>query len=124
MEKKKSVSNTHYTTLAGTFDRTWRSQDKWSCITGNAQIAFFLLRLFEDTEDTLMKETADNLLVDLKRIHLMDGMTDPAFYGGLQGAYPVSGPYCTYLIPNWGVKFFADSLLQSISPLANKTCLG
>lgn len=113
-----------YTTLPGTFDRTWQSRDGWSCITGNAQLEFFLRRLAEDTGDARLLEAADNLLVDLKQIHLMDGITDPALFGGLQGAYPARGPYCTYLIPNWGVKFFADSLLQSISPLADRTCLG
>ena len=124
LEQKMNISNTGYTTLSGTFDRTWQSQDNWSCITGNAQIEFFLRRLYEDTKDELLKEAADHLLFDLKQLHLMDGITDPAFYGGLQGAYPVSGPYCTYLIPNWGVKFFADSLLQSIFPVAEKSCLG
>ncbi|MDD2733782.1 MAG: SPASM domain-containing protein [Desulfuromonadaceae bacterium] len=124
MEQKRSVNSIGYTTLSGTFDRTWQSEDGWSCITGNAQVEFFFRRLYEDTQDVLLKDAADNLLVDLKQIHLVDGITDPAFYGGLQGAYPVSGPYCTYLIPNWGVKFFADSLLQSISPFAEKSCLG
>jgi hypothetical protein len=69
-------------------------------------------------------DAADGLLADLKRIHLLDGISDPALYGGLPGAYPVGGPYCAYSIPNWGVKFFADALLQSIGPLGNKTCLG
>jgi len=122
--RQKNGSGSGYTTLPGTFDRTWQSRDGWSCITGNAQLEFFLRRLAEDTGDARLLEAADNLLVDLKQIHLMDGITDPALFGGLQGAYPARGPYCTYLIPNWGVKFFADSLLQSISPLADRTCLG
>jgi len=124
LAQKRDVSNTCYTTLPGTFDRSWQSNDHWSCITGNAQVEFFLRRLYEDIADTLLKEAADNLLSDIKQIHLVDGITDPACSGGLQGAYPIGGPYCAYRIPNWGVKFFADSLLQSISPLVGKTCLG
>jgi MoaA/NifB/PqqE/SkfB family radical SAM enzyme/predicted SAM-dependent methyltransferase len=124
VELKKNRSHSRsFTTLAGTLDSDWRSRDGWSCVTGNAQIAFWLRRLAEETRDSLLVDAADGLHADLKRIHFVDGVTDPALYGGLPGAYPVGGPYCAYSIPNWGVKFFADALMQTIIPMGNRTCL-
>ena len=41
-----------------------------------------------------------------------------------RGAYPFGAPYCSYSLPNWGVKFFADSLLQRMLPAGRLHCIG
>lgn len=124
--KSKSEGNGggRFATLPGTLGPDWSGPADWSCTTGNAQIAFFLRRLAELSPDGLLLTTAAELQADLKRIHLLDGIDDPAMCGGLPGAYPLGGPYCSYAIPNWGVKFFADALLQTIAPLGDHSCLG
>jgi hypothetical protein len=111
-------------TLPGTLGPDWRSRDEWSCLTGNAQIAFWLRRLAEETRDGRWEKVASDLIADLKLLHFVDGISDPALYGGLPGTYPVGGPYCAYAIPNWGVKFFADALMPTNPPPGNATCLG
>ncbi len=104
----------NYVTLPGTFDGNWYSNDHWSCITGNAQIEYFLRKLAGYTNDPQLIYVADSLVDDIKQLHLLEGVSDKNVYGGLPGSYPIGGGYCAYCIPNWGVKFFADSLLQRI----------
>ena len=50
----------------------------------------------------------------------MGGIEDPNIYGGLPGSYPIGGDYCSYAISNWGVKFFADALLQRVVPISGQ----
>ena len=124
LERKRNNSGGGNALLPGTFDHNWKSLDNWSCITGNAQIEFFLRRLASLTSIPQLALVADMMMDDLKRLHFIDGMADPDYYGGLPGAYPVGGLYCTYLIPNWGVKFFADCLLQRLLSEEKQIVLG
>lgn len=111
-----------FSLLPGTFDSQWRGSDQWSCLTGNAQTAFFLLRLAQLTGKSAYAFCADSLLDDLKRVHLLDGIDDPNLYGGLPGSYPIGIGYCPWSLPNWAPKFFADALLARIVP-NNLYCL-
>jgi len=113
-----------FLTLPETFDSNWSSTDSRSCITGNAQIELFLSRMFKYTEEPVFQSAAELLLNDLKQIHLLDGITDSNIFGGLPGSYPVGAGYLSYAIPNWGVKFFADSLLQKLLPEHTQNYLG
>ncbi len=113
--RNEQVSDKQLLILPGTFDNNWFSKDSWSCITGNAQLEFFFRRLHGYTADPLLIEAADLILINTKKLHFMDEIDDPNLYGGLCGSYPIAGDYCGYAIPNWGVKFFADCLLQRIS---------
>ena len=114
MKAKAMDKGSNYVTLPGTFDCNWHSNDHWSCITGNAQIEFFLRKIAKYTNDHQLIHVADFLLDDIKQLHLLDDVSDKNVYGGLPGSYPIGGGYCAYKIPDWGVKFFADSLLQRI----------
>jgi len=102
--------------LPATFDANWQSSDAWSCLTGDAQLAFFLHGIGRETNNANFVRVADAIVADLKKRHLMDGIDDPNVHGAIAGCYPISADYCGYSIPNWGVKFFADALLQKISP--------
>ncbi|HHT9107006.1 MAG TPA: SPASM domain-containing protein [Candidatus Wunengus sp. YC64] len=112
MKAKAMDKGSNYVTLPGTFDCNWHSNDHWSCVTGNAQIEYFLRKLAGYTNNPQLVPVADFLLDDIKQLHLLDGVSDKNVYGGLPGSYPIGGGYCAYKIPDWGVKFFADSLLQ------------
>lgn len=116
--------NGHPKTLPGTFDQNWMSNDNWTCVTGNAQIAFFLHKMFALFNDDSLIIAADHLIKDLKSIHFVDGISDPNLYGGLPGSYPIGGGYAPYAIPNWGVKFFADALLLRIASFSDQKYLG
>ncbi|MCU7519722.1 MAG: radical SAM protein [Ignavibacteria bacterium] len=111
--KFKDLSKNYYG-LPGTFDNKWSSTDNWSCLTGNAQLEFFFRKLYKFTGHKEYENIANNLIDDVKRAHLIDSIDDPNLFGGLAGSYPLNGGYSAYTIPNWGVKFFADSLLQRL----------
>lgn len=121
---KEGLEEGYFFTLPGTFTSDWSSTDNWSCITGNAQIAFFLWKMSKYTDDPMLLSAAESLINDLKQFHLLDGVTSPDVFGGMPGSYPIGADYLGYAIPNWGVKFFADSLLQGLLPEDARRYLG
>jgi hypothetical protein len=100
------------------------SNDKWSCVTGNSQIAFFLRKMFAIFNDDSLITASDHLITELKSYQFIDGISDTNLYGGLPGSYPISGEYAPYAIPNWGVKFFADTLLLKTASFPDQKYLG
>jgi len=124
LKLKESVSKDVFKMLPGNLDNQWRSVEKWSCVTGNAQLEFFLRCMYKYTDDPRLKSSADLIMDDLKRLHMLDGVSDSCIYGGLPGSFPIGSVYLAYAIPNWGVKFFADSLLQRIIPENEQEYLG
>jgi predicted SAM-dependent methyltransferase len=113
-----------YLGLPGTFDPNWRSTDSWSCVTGNIQIEFFLRRMARFANEPSLIQAADVLLEDTKRLQFITEVEDDNAYGGLPGSHPLNGEYFPHAIPNRGVKFFADSLLQRLIPAGAQDCLG
>ncbi len=110
--------------LPAFFDNSWTPLSDWSCITGNTQIEYFLRLLSNITKSKVFLEVADNLLEDMKRVHVVaDIDTDENLIGGLFGSYPIESDYCPFQMPNWGVKFFSDSLMQEMD-LFDNTLLG
>ncbi|MDR2819181.1 MAG: methyltransferase domain-containing protein [Desulfovibrio sp.] len=107
----------------GTYDPDWKSADQWSCLTGNAQSAFFLYRLDPYVAEDL-KAPCREIITDLKRVHYMDGIDDPDLRGGLAGSWPLGGGYCAWTLPNWGPKFFADALLLFLNPTVSPRFTG
>ena len=124
VRQRESNAELPYRGFPARFDMRWRSSNRWSCVTGNAQIAFFLRALNSCVDKRDYLAVADELLDELKTLHLVDGISDKAIRGGLCGSDPISGAYCSYAIPNWGVKFFADSLLQRTSSTVDLRYLG
>jgi hypothetical protein len=124
LEAKEAAPPGRFVTLSGTFDRAWRPRDAWSCVTGTTQLEFFLRGLGTRRSELAFVRTADALIDDVKRVHLVDGITDPDLRGGLPGSFPIDGGYCPGALPNWGVKFFADSLLQRLVPPSKLQDLG
>jgi MoaA/NifB/PqqE/SkfB family radical SAM enzyme/predicted SAM-dependent methyltransferase len=115
----KNSSTKIFPGLPGTLDKNWNSSDNWSCLTGNAQIEFFLRMIAKIINDENIKSFADQLSDDIKRTQFMSKGIDRNIFGSLAGSYPVSGEYCPYFLPNWGAKFWADSLMQKMYPYKN-----
>ena len=107
--------------LPSFFDASWQPLTSWSCITGNTQIEYFLRLLWSITKSEVFLEVADNLLLDVKKLHIIEDVTgDKNLIGGLFGSYPIEADYCPFQIPNWGVKFFADSIMQEMNSFENE----
>ena len=106
--------------LQATYGANWTSDENWNCVTGSAQIAFFLLR--QPGLGQSGRAAAEALVGACKTTQFMN--TDaPNIYGGLPANIPLNGPYGPYTILNWGVKFFADCLLERSGIVAPTDCL-
>ena len=96
------------------FDKNWQSQDKDSCLTGNAQLACFLYRLSHCTHDLMYRVVADSVLSATKRTQIVKTSILP-IRGAIAGSYPFPHGYTPNGFPNWAAKFFADALLMKIN---------
>jgi len=96
------------------YDGNWKGHGNFSCLTGNVQIAYFLKEWGHRTGEESLIATSDAIVADSKRRQVLNQTDDENLSGGLFGCHPVNGAYAPYQMPNWGVKFFADALLQRL----------
>jgi uncharacterized protein YyaL (SSP411 family) len=94
--------------LAGTFNRLWKTTSNFSCLTGSAQIALILLRLYEIHKKEKYLSAANSLINYLCSLQVKNGA--PELRGALGGSSPVWGKYQRFAFPNWAAKFFVDAL--------------
>lgn len=97
-------------TMAGDFDRNWKSSTRYSCLTGSAQIAGVWLKHYQSSGDVRFLNAAlklnDEVKSCQKRCSAHRGIS-----GGVQGSFPINGKYTPFIFPNWAAKFLADSLM-------------
>ncbi len=97
--------------LKGTYDQLWGSDDKYSCLTGDAQIAGLWLRLYELTKKQKYYDAAVKLNNYLKSTQYVEHWCK-GIEGGIKGSQPIYGKYLPYAFVNWAAKFFVDSLMR------------
>lgn len=97
--------------MAGRYDSDWKPAVRWSCLTGQAQMANVWLRLHAVTGEAKWLEPVDPVVRFLKRTQNRT-TTDPGLRGGVKGSYPVGGRYGRYQVLNWATKFFLDAILR------------
>ncbi len=98
--------------LPGRLDSEWHAAADWSCLTGDVQIAYCWLRLYQLTGDPEYLKAGKAANRYVRRTIRLDG--PDGIRGGVKGSFPVWGGYLTYEYPNWAAKFFLDSnLLES-----------
>lgn len=95
--------------LLGAYTPDFRSGLRFSCLTGNAQMACVWLRLFEVTGDLRYLNAALKMNEMLKKLLPARGRRGVA--GGVAGSYPIWGAYQPLRYISWGCKFLADALL-------------
>ena len=93
--------------LPGRLDSEWRAVRDYVCLTGQVQIAYCWLMLFELTgeQSFLLGARAANAFV--RKTVKTRGNQDTV--GGVKGSFPVGGGYGNYEYLNWAAKFFIDS---------------
>lgn len=96
--------------LPATFNSKWESDDQYSCLTGNFQFAVIWCILFKESGNEIFNKATEKMTYQMKQLQFINSPKNET-YGGIAGSYPISGPYASYAIPNWGVKFFADMLI-------------
>jgi len=96
--------------LPGRLDAAWHAASRWSCVTGNAQMAIVWYRLAEETGDPDWKRAADNAI--RFNLSIQNFSTpDAGVRGAMPGSHPRSGGYMKHRYPNWAAKFFMDALM-------------
>ena len=95
--------------LLGTYEPDFTRGQKFSCLTGNAQMSCVWLRLGEVTGDLRYLNAAlkiNEMLKESLRTRGPEGLS-----GGVAGSYPIWGAYQPMRFISWGSKFLADALM-------------
>jgi hypothetical protein len=95
--------------LSGAYEPDFKRGQRFTCLTGNAQMSCVWLRLFEMTGDLRYLNAALKMNEMLKQLVPTGG--GRGIVGGVGGSYPVWGLYQPLRYISWGCKFFADALL-------------
>ena len=95
--------------LLGTYQPDFKSGQRFSCLTGNAQMSCVWLRLFEVTGDLRYLNAALKMNEMLKQS--LPAKARRGVLGGVAGSYPIWGRYQPMRFISWGNKFLADALM-------------
>jgi len=95
--------------LLGTYEVDFKNGEKFSCLTGNAQMSCVWLRLHEVTGDLRYFNAALKINEMLKQSLPARGRR--GVVGGVAGSYPIWGAYQPMRFISWGCKFLADALM-------------
>jgi hypothetical protein len=95
--------------LLGTYQLDFKGGQRFSCLTGNAQMSCAWLRLFEVTGDLRYLNAALKMNEMLKQSLPVKGRR--GVLGGVAGSYPIWGRYQPMRFISWGNKFLADALM-------------
>lgn len=98
--------------LPGRLGPDWQAAVRWTCLTGNVQIAHCWLMLHQETGDPRYSDAASAANRFARRTQRRDG--PDGLRGAIKGSMPVDGGYCTDQCPNWAAKFFIDSHLLEV----------
>ncbi|MGH8233161.1 MAG: hypothetical protein ACREPU_03045 [Rhodanobacteraceae bacterium] len=99
--------------LPGRLDSIWRPASRWTCVTGNAQMAIIWQRLAKETGESSWKPAAENANQFNLSIQRLD-TDDEGARGGMPGSYPLKGGYMKNRYPNWAAKFFMDAIILQL----------
>lgn len=101
--------------VPGTFDHQWQSNDGYTCLTGDSQLALVWLELYRQTNKTEFLLGGKKILKYLRRIQ-DKGSIFSEIKGSLPGSWPIWGDllkntgYCRLAYLNWSTKFYIDAL--------------
>lgn len=100
--------------LPGRFRSDWSAASLSSCLTGQAQIAVVLYRLFELTGEAKYRKAGDRLVNFLKATQRLSAPLEGCV-GAVPGSWPLTGDYVPLGYPNWATKYFIDALLYQLN---------
>lgn len=93
--------------LPGRLKSDWTAAVPWVCLTGNVQIAYCWLKMYQFSGDVEYRDAAYAANQYVRRTIKVTG--SPEVRGGIKGSFPIYGKYGTYQYLNWACKFFVDS---------------
>lgn len=99
--------------VPGRFTADWQPAGRWSCLTGNSQLAINWWRLSRITGDKRHERHARAASRFNMRAQNLN-QTDPRRAGAIKGSHPIDEDYMTWRYPNWAAKFFADAIMLEL----------
>ena len=99
--------------IGGAYYPDWRSDDRYVCLTGNAQLAICMLIVYERDGDARWIAGARALVDEVCRHHALEHPL-PGVRGAVPGSAPLWGAYMRLRYPNWAAKYFCDALVRLI----------
>jgi len=113
MAKAVAAAQRRDGTLPGRLDAEWQSAARWTCVTGNAQMAIIWQRLAKETGDRSLLPAAERANAFNLSVQNLTA-SDAGVRGGIPGSHPLNGGYMKNRYPNWAVKFFMDALMMQL----------
>ena len=98
--------------LPGQLASDWTPAARWSCLTGNVQIADAWFYLSNQTGEARYQAAGQAATAYVRRTMDLDGPEDVR--GGVKGSFPVDGGYGTFEYLNWAAKFTIDACLAEL----------
>lgn len=90
--------------LPGYLDNDWRIKGNFSCLTGNAQVAYCFFLIYNQQSDLRLVNAGTKLLEY--------NISKQSRSGAIAGSSPIHGKYMSMRYPNWAAKFHADAILK------------
>jgi hypothetical protein len=97
--------------MPGRFNDQWQPTVKWSCLTGDCQLAINWGRLYQATGEEKYRQATSQILGFVKKTQKLIS-NDRDTLGGIKGSHPINGGYHPWQYPNWATKFYADALIM------------
>jgi uncharacterized protein YyaL (SSP411 family) len=96
--------------LPGAYDTEWHSDRRYTCLSGNAQVALCLLAAYPATSRSRFLEAARILVEEICR-HQRPAHPVAALRGAVPGSSPLWGRYMRGAYPSWSVKYLCDAIV-------------
>ena len=100
--------------LPGRLDAEWRSNERWACLTGTAQLAGAWFRLAQLTGEGRYLAAARSA-IEIPRAIARHGGGGPRRQGRARRVAAHRRPIRPHQYPNWATKYFADALLLDLA---------
>lgn len=97
--------------IAADLGEDWRYLSRHICLTGYAQLALSLFKLYPHSNDERHLALGQKLLADACH-HQTWASPGKPWHGGLKGSFPIYGRYAPLQYPSWAAKFLIDALLE------------
>ena len=97
--------------LPGLIGSDWRGRSRYTCLTGNCQMALIWFRLHSLSRNLRLVNAALKA-IDLVKLAQPMRNPNPGLCGGIPGSDPIHGSYIEGAVPNWAAKYFIDALLE------------
>lgn len=96
--------------LPGAYDTDWHSDRRYTCLSGNAQIALCLLEAYTINRNERFPQAARALIEEVCRYQRPDHPI-PGLRGAVPGSHPLWGRYMRGRYPSWSVKYLCDAIV-------------